>query len=247
MDIGKVKKYYSQRHVVESYSVNTKKIGLWAAEEKVFSDVFDSSDHLLELGCGTGRITVGLWEKGYRDICAIDQSNEMILEAQRISNVLNYPIDYRYGNAEKLEFDDESFSGAIFGFNGLMTIPERTRRANVLSEVFRVLIPGSTFVFTTGDRYMLHEETYWHDKCTLWRNECIEAESCEFGDVYAKTRFGYQYEHMPIMEELCGDLAKAGFLIIATILRSYIGRERESVRDSSKDCRFWVVQKLKQI
>ena len=62
--------------VLEHYQEATEKVGLWNSEKIVFSKTFpDKSCKLLELGCGTGRISFGLWRLGYRNLMATDFQN----------------------------------------------------------------------------------------------------------------------------------------------------------------------------
>ena len=57
--------YFPNSAVLEHYQKATEKVGLWNSEKVVFSKTFpDKSCKLLELGCGTGRISFGLWRLG---------------------------------------------------------------------------------------------------------------------------------------------------------------------------------------
>ena len=76
----------------------------------------------------------------------------MVAEARRINETFEYGIFFHHGDATALDYEDETYDGAIFGFNGLMQIPGRENRRRAMREIFRVLVPGSWFVFTTHDR-----------------------------------------------------------------------------------------------
>jgi SAM-dependent methyltransferase len=73
-----VKAYYDDDNVVEHYRRAVANIGLWKSETAVFKRLFNSDDRILELGAGTGRISIGLAELGYRHLLGIDLSREMI-------------------------------------------------------------------------------------------------------------------------------------------------------------------------
>ena len=62
-----VSEYFAKSSVLEHYQEATSKVGLWNSEKIVFTQTFDDKNcNLLELGCGTGRISFGLWKLGYR-------------------------------------------------------------------------------------------------------------------------------------------------------------------------------------
>ena len=112
--------YFNSDEVVEEYAASVQRVGLWESEEKVFKRLFKKEDSLLELGCGAGRIAIGLHELGYPNIIGLDYAREMVRRARHLAEVLEYSIPFRVGDATHLEFEDEVFDGAIFGFNGLI-------------------------------------------------------------------------------------------------------------------------------
>jgi SAM-dependent methyltransferase len=61
-------------------------IGLWKSERNLIEEYFpDKSARLLEAGCGAGRVAVGLWHQGYRDIIGFDFSTELIEQAANLA------------------------------------------------------------------------------------------------------------------------------------------------------------------
>jgi SAM-dependent methyltransferase len=61
-------------------------IGLWKSELKLIEKYFpDKSAALLEAGCGAGRVAVGLWHQGYRNITAFDFAHELIEQAENLA------------------------------------------------------------------------------------------------------------------------------------------------------------------
>ena len=87
MDGDTVRRYYRDPVAVRHYADAAARIGLWASEETVFTQVFDRNDTLLDCGCGAGRIALGLWELGYQKILGFDFSREMIEEASLVKSV----------------------------------------------------------------------------------------------------------------------------------------------------------------
>ena len=81
-----VSQYFAGSQVLEHYQEATEKVGLWNSEKIVFSKTFpDKNRKILELGCGVGRISFGLWKLGYRKLLATDFSKPMIKKAKRLN------------------------------------------------------------------------------------------------------------------------------------------------------------------
>lgn len=242
--LDNVRDYFDSQTVTDHYVNATIRIGLWKSEEAIFGKVFrDPEASLIELGCGTGRIAIGLHELGYRHIIGVDLSRPMVKEARRIAQMLDHRIPFHVGDATQLAFEDNLFDGAIFGFNGLMQIPGRANRQAAFREVFRILRPGAWFVFTTHDRDNPKFRHFWTDEQRLWRRGEQDPDLLEFGDRYEDTPLGRLFIHVPTKDEVIADAKAAGFRMEADILRSQVATERPETREFSDDCRFWVVQK----
>lgn len=235
--------YFDSEGVVEHYAEAAQRVGLWRSEKLIFQRLFKTGDTLLELGCGGGRIALGLAELGYRNLMAIDYSRNMIKQARLLARRLDRAVHFRVGDATQLEFEDNLFEGAIFGFNGLMQIPGAKRREQAMREVFRVLRPGSWFVFTAHDRENPRQKAFWDKERQRWRNGKQQPELDDFGDRFEPTPLGDLYIHVPTNDELRQMLKTVGFRIEADVLRSAVANEPPEVREFSDDTRFWVVQK----
>lgn len=238
-----VKSYYDEPDVVEHYRRATANIGLWKSEEILFSRVFNKKDRLLELGTGTGRIAIGLAELGYEHLLGIELSKAMVKEARRISSVLELSVAFQQGDATRLNFEDNLFDGAIFGFNGLMQIPGRASRHKALMEIHRVVRPGGAFVFTTHDRHNPRFRKFWRQEQDRWNKGRQKPELLEFGDRWEETDMGTLYIHVPTPEEVRQALQDAGWKSEWDSPRSAIAREAMPTREFSDECRFWVARK----
>lgn len=243
MDPETVLDYFNSDDVVEHYAEAAARVGLWRSEEKIFSRLFKVDDSLLELGCGCGRIALGLAELGYRNLIGVDVARSMVNRARHLARMLERRVPFRVGDATRLEFEDNIFDGAIFGFNGLMQIPKRTERERALAEVFRVIRPGAWFAFTTHDRDNPRFRTFWESEKVRWRRAKQGPELDEYGDRFESTPLGDLFIHVPTIEEVRGMLKGAGFRIEADVPRSAIANEPPEVREFSDECRFWVAQK----
>lgn len=243
MEHSRVKDFFQKEKVVGHYSEAVSRVGLWESEKIVFGKVFSTEHSLLEVGCGAGRISIGLWNLNYRNLTGIDYSADMIRNARRINKSLNCGIHFKKGNALDLRFDDNCFEGVIFGFNGMMQIPGHENRKQVMKEVCRVLKKDHYFVFTTHDRGLSKHRKFWDKERLLWRKGQQNPVIDDFGDRYEDTPHGKMFMHVPDTQEIRTDLKDAGFSVEADSLRSTIANEREVVRNFSDECRFWVAKK----
>lgn len=243
MDSETVKAYFESSDVVAHYADAAARLGLWLSEEKIFRRLFEPEDSILELGSGVGRIAIGLHELGYRNVLATDYSRPMIQRTRALAKLLEYSIPSQVADACDLKFEDGVFDGAIFGFNGLMQIPEAAKRQQALREIHRVLRPGAWFTFTTHDRDRSAHQDFWQAERRRWKDGQQSAELETFGDRAEKTGDGLHFMHVPTVAEVEALLEEAEFRVEASVMRSELGNEPPEVEAFSDDCRFWVVQK----
>ncbi|BBO82300.1 SAM-dependent methyltransferase [Desulfosarcina ovata subsp. sediminis] len=99
----------------------------------------------LDIGTGTGQLAVYLARAGY-EVTAIDISEAMIAEARRYAADQQLQIDFQTGDAESLDFADQSVD-VIVSRNLLWTLP---RPYQALMEWRRVLKPGGRLMLSDG-------------------------------------------------------------------------------------------------
>lgn len=99
-------------------------------------------DRLLDVGCGTGGVTIpaGIRVGATGSAAGIDPSPEMIAIARRKANRAGAAIDFRVGVIESLPFPDETFD-VVTSSLMMHHLPDHVREAG-LAEVYRVLKPG---------------------------------------------------------------------------------------------------------
>jgi ubiquinone/menaquinone biosynthesis C-methylase UbiE len=105
-------------------------------------DLFRSLEgrgRLLEVGSGIGVDSIQLARCGF-DVTAVDLTDNAIRVARQFARHRGVPIDFRLGNAEQLDFPDESFD-AVYSFGVLHHTPDIEK---AVAEVRRVLKPGGT-------------------------------------------------------------------------------------------------------
>ena len=109
-------------------------------QDKKYNDI-------LEIACGTGRVTNHLVKSVEHDtITASDLNPDMINVARE--KVRGKSIRWMQADAMALPFTDSSFDLVILQF-GLMFFPDKQKGLN---EMYRVLKSGGQMVFTTWDR-----------------------------------------------------------------------------------------------
>ena len=218
-------------------------VGLWESERTLMDRYVPRNGAVLDIGCGAGRTTVGIYEAGYRGVTGLDLSNTMIEAARCTAAERGLPIRFDVGDAASMPYADASFDGALFSAQGFMCIPGRERRLKVLTEVRRVLQPGSHFVFTTHDRDSPDYTEFWREERARWDQG--EQDPClvEFGDLVVIDSRHPTYVYIPSRADVRGLIAEAGLIFVEGRLRSEVAVESEPVRRFNSECRMWVVRR----
>lgn len=146
------KKTYSTPKALEVYSTKY----LWPYEEVLFNTYLTPGMRVLDVGCGTGRSTIFLAERGTQ-VIGVDMVEQFIFEGRKL-----YPnLDLRVMNATKLEFPDDSFDLTFFSNQGIDYTDKRTE---VLAEAYRVTKPGGIFAYSS------HNSLYVPRTRKGWKN-----------------------------------------------------------------------------
>ncbi len=224
-------------------------IGLWKSELILIREYFTNKEaRLLEAGCGAGRVAVGLWHEGYRNITAFDFASELVEQAVNLAQEQGIDgITFFQADATDLStchlIGDMSFDGALFMFNGLMQIPGRENRRKALRELHRACRPGAPFLFTTHDRDDPKDVKEWAKEAARWERGEQNPRLLEFGDRYFSDDTGNTFMHLPDRREVLDDLAATGWTHVHDRTRNELASETPKVRNFSDNCRFWVARK----
>jgi len=122
-----------------------------AAFEVVVREADLRGQRVLDLGCGTGRLSAALAEQGIARVWGVDASPEMLAVARE---KLPATVGLKEGRAEELPF-----RGAWFDRVVMWLVVHLVDRSAAFREVARVLVPGgrlAVVTFATG-----HFERYW--------------------------------------------------------------------------------------
>lgn len=113
---------------------------------KALQQFLKPTDHILDLGCGWGRITCALALRGYQ-VMGLDLSENLITYARRYATAARLKIQFDVGSMLNLPHPPESFDTVIclWGvFNHLLTPADQVQ---ALNEMHRVLKPdGLAFI-----------------------------------------------------------------------------------------------------
>ena len=242
-----VKKSYSIKGPISYYAEAVNRIGLWRSEQIVFKKYFKNlNDNILDVGCGAGRVTIGLYKLGYHNMTGMDFSRSMVKTAQKITKKMRYPIMFYEGDAIAIPFNENSFDQAVFAFNGLMQIPEITIRIQAMSEIRRVLKPEGYFIFTSHDREMQADASLaWDKEKERWQKGMQDKRVYEYGDkiINGKAKNEYTFLHFPNQKEIFYSIKQSGLELVESLWRGDICEESDVIKKFAYDCWFWITKK----
>lgn len=111
----------------------------------------DEHLHVLDVGCGTGVISLLLTELGH-DVVGVDFAPEMLEHARSKAQEAGYSIEFQGGDAESLPISDDTFE-LLTARHLLWTLPNPS---DAIREWQRVVEPGGRILLIEG--YWNHGE-----------------------------------------------------------------------------------------
>ena len=106
---------------------------------ELFASLDGAGRSLLEVGCGICVASIQRAQRGFT-VTAVDLTENALTVARQYAAHRGVSIDFRLGNAEGLDFPDQSFD-VVYSFGVLHHTPDIGRS---VAEVHRVLRPGGT-------------------------------------------------------------------------------------------------------
>ncbi len=133
--------YTSAERASDSYfeEIEERRYATHSHLPELFQSMAGADQSLLEVGCGIGVDSIQLAKRGFR-VTAIDLTENALAVARQFAGHRGVRINFQLGNAEELNFPDESFD-AVYSFGVLHHTPHIERS---VAEVHRVLRPGGT-------------------------------------------------------------------------------------------------------
>jgi ubiquinone/menaquinone biosynthesis C-methylase UbiE len=120
-------------------------------KEAIFALLPDLHGRLvLEVGCGTGNISLELARKGAR-LVGLDVSGPMLAAAQEKARQRHVPLAWIRGEAAALPFPQDQFDGVI----SILALDFMADRLRAVGEMVRVLRPGGFLLLALLNRYSL--------------------------------------------------------------------------------------------
>lgn len=232
-----VRRWFSDPVAVAHYDRAARTVGLWVSERVVLSAVFSPGDRLLDVGCGAGRVALGLWQLGFEEVVGVDFCEPLVEQARLNADALGAAVAFEAGDARSLRFEDGSFDGVVFAFNGLMQIPGRENRRAALRELARVTRRGGHLVFTTHD----FERTRSRDRRP--DESWPDADEAEGLDRVIERAEGRIFMHIPTRREVLDDLENTGWVYLEDHPRHRLANESQSVREFADECLFWLARR----
>ena len=238
-----------RRKLLESKFNNPKSIakyardadkGMWVSEDILTKEFFPRYGRILDIGCGCGRTTIPLSQKGY-EVVGIDISRGMIEGAIKAArNSKQADLGLLVADACTLCFSDNSFDGILFSYNGLSEVYGQHSKEGILREISRVLKEGGVFIFTAP--YMLKREFPQHAFNYLCNKLIHQRSEAVFGDIFEERSGKLVYFNIPVSRVLNRMLRNAGFEIILCEKREKISQVDNDDLESF-ECNFYVCKK----
>ena len=138
-----VKSYWDFRS--DSYDDSPGHSGFVDIWKTVLSETFEGKKKILDVGCGTGFLSLILAELGH-EVVGIDLSEGMLSKARMKADNLGLDIEFMIGDAENLHFEDDSFD-AVVNRHLLWTLPNPDK---AIMEWGRVIKNGGKVVAMDG-------------------------------------------------------------------------------------------------
>lgn len=215
--------------------------------DDIIATHFEEAQTLLELGCGTGTLSLLIEEFDLYDITATDISNEMLDVARFKGEFKNSKITFQQVDFTDIRLKD-TFDVVVLVFDGINYMTENDGIVRVLEQVKSVMYEESIFIldFATATNSQKHAELMNDEGITPdhWRfvrvSRFLPADKLHYNDFTleklsddnAHVLQRYREVHVQrvyTFEEMKALVAKAGMRILA----AYSGFDLEEATSTS--------------
>lgn len=235
---------YESSELVQEYERIGYEWGLWESEADLITKYCSNCKTVVDIGCGTGRVSLALSRLWFEKILGIDVSTAMIKRARDIAKSIP-KISY-----ECLNIVDVSkigrFDAAIFAYNGIMSIVGHSSRLKALRNIYRALNNGGYFIFTTHrgiDDQESEFKGFWELRASHFLKNGLPTFDDQFYTLKVEDKGEIITQFFAKDSEIIDDLNQCGFVLLDSFLRDSRYIEKESVANETNNCRMWVCQK----
>lgn len=130
--------YADGRHYDSLFPGSKEAIRFWISRARVHGDP------ILELACGTGRLTNSMALAGF-EVDGLDISDEMLSEAKRKSNEINVSVDYFQADLRNFMLDRQ-YSFILFPANSICHLLTNTDFETAMTSIRNHLRPDGIFM-----------------------------------------------------------------------------------------------------
>ncbi len=180
---------------------------------------------VLDAGCGTGMLSMYLYENGY-NVIGVDLSENMLFQARKKSLSANYNIRWYNCDISKSLPENNGFDAIVSSLDVVNHITDTKQVYSFFLNVYESLKKGGVFLFDINSykkfsrQYAKRTYVYssYHSVCVWKNNFDSETELCQMNiEVYSKDNKSYVkhtdffYERYYSIESIKSLLKKAGF------------------------------------
>jgi SAM-dependent methyltransferase len=219
-----VRDFYDSPSSVQYYGAKLEQGRLFPPEEALVDKYLTTPGCLLDIGCGTGRITFYLARRGF-PATGLDVSSEMVAYGNKFAAAHDLPQCLQCGDGKRLPFAAASFDYVLLISQMIHHVPLRTNRVGLLAEAKRVCKPQGTIILTFHDYETVKKLQAWDpdwvgdpEKVDRLRSSCDVLEQGDaFGDNCQGTVVDHPgYVHNCTLQEMREEVRDAGLQVISS-------------------------------
>lgn len=217
--LEKNQNYYDLPEKIEAYSQYCVE-GITDQEEKVFNRFLKPPLSILVLGCGSGRETFYLAQKGYQ-VTGLDSSKKMLDEAQKHKKRLGLKVNFVEGNFIHLSPNLGQFDCVFFSENIYSLIPSQTLRLQTLKNAAKLLKQPNGFLLVYLKWWGQKKNPLYHNwlvsQLRSIKRRIFDYPLREAGDTFLQEKVGeafIYFYYFQLAEEIHKEFKKAGFSVV---------------------------------
>ncbi len=242
-DLEFIKTEYNSDLLVSEYLRKHRQEGLKQSEIKIFEHYIEKNNKVLDIGCGVGRISFGLYKMGYKNVCGCDIAPNMIKYAKKENKIQNTNIKFFVHDICSKYTKKDKFDVAIFSFNGLMCIPKYQNRLNAVHNIHDMLNDNGLFIFTCHDREKIPSMAeFFKEEKGRWDNNTQQENLIDFGDVEYPDKFA-SFLHIPNQSEIMTMLSNCKFDLVNIIEKYKITDKEHQEKEKTENYFYYIARK----